>query len=154
MNYLRTISETTFSAAHVPTFADGYFSQPQENVATKKSRISTEVFIRLLGAKNFIDLNLSLPLTVTEMAGFAHMSQFHFCRLFKELFKQSPYQYYLSKKIVAAASLLSSTAHSITDVAVTTGFADVYSFSKVFKSFYGVSPSQFRAGNTSKQKYH
>lgn len=53
---------------------------------------------------------------------------------------------YVEKRMEFAAGLLKDPNINVTDVASMAGFADVYSFSKAFKKYFRVAPSQFSIG--------
>lgn len=111
---------------------------PGIKLATKK-----DLYRRLIFGKLFIDEHFSEPLNIDDMAKEIGMSKFHFFRLFKQVFNQSPYQYLLQKRLRYAVVLLKKGNTSISEIAMETGFSDIYAFSKAFKNTYGVSPSNF-----------
>jgi IMP dehydrogenase len=56
----------------------------------------------------------------------------------------APKEYILNRKIEIARDLLESTPLSIYEIAIASGFSDVYSFSRSFKMKTGVSPTKCR----------
>jgi AraC family transcriptional regulator, arabinose operon regulatory protein len=66
---------------------------------------------------------------------------------FKELFGKSPIQVQREMRMDKAKTLLKSSDLPVNQVAEATGFQTVPSFSRLFKSYVGVSPSQFRQLN-------
>ena len=56
----------------------------------------------------------------------------------------TPNRYLTLRRIERAVELLSVEGISVTEVAVLSGFSDVYYFSKVFKAETGISPSRYR----------
>ena len=88
---------------------------------------------------------LALP-TIKHIAIQCNLSEFHFFRLYKKVYGESPYHYMLQKRMEFAAGLLKDPFINVTDVASMSGFADVYSFSKAFKKHFRVAPSKFNAG--------
>ncbi len=74
----------------------------------------------------------------------AGMSYSKFRKLFRELEKTSPHDYFLRCRMRAAAQLLRSTSLAVKDVAYRFGYDDVGQFSKLFKRKIGLPPSQFR----------
>lgn len=90
----------------------------------------------------FIDAYFNQSLTVNAVAQEASMSDFHFFRLFKSTFGLSPHQYIIKQRLHHAKVLLSE-GQNITETAFSCGFPDVYSFSKSFKKYFGIMPSQF-----------
>lgn len=93
---------------------------------------------------NYIDENLSLPLTVKELSGLTHYSQDRFRHLFKENKGVSVKEYILEKKIDKAKVLLSETNKSIVEIAIECGFFDSAHFCKEFKKKTAYSPKEYR----------
>lgn len=83
-------------------------------------------------------------ITLSQLADMAHLSERHFTRKFREIYRQSPAQYLLGVRLRRAASLLEETDHSISSIALECGFNDINYFSKAFKDAYHASPSQYR----------
>ncbi len=50
-----------------------------------------------------------------------------------------------------AGELMSDDTLTVAEVSYMVGYDDPYYFSKSFKSFYGVSPTQYRKGQKSKE---
>jgi AraC-like DNA-binding protein len=74
----------------------------------------------------------------------AGMSYSKFRKLFRELEKDSPHDYFLRCRMRVAAELLRNTQLTVKDVAYRFGYDDVGQFSKLFKQKIGLPPSQFR----------
>ncbi len=72
------------------------------------------------------------------------MSVSNFQRIFKEEMKLSPKRYAMNLRLEKARHLLINTGIGIEEIALETGFADRYHFSKAFKSFFQVSPAEYR----------
>jgi AraC-like DNA-binding protein len=58
---------------------------------------------------------------------------------------QSPGQYIQSLRLQKGARLLRETDLSVTEIALTVGYPDLYSFSRAFANVHGLSPSKFRS---------
>ena len=100
-----------------------------------------EVLQRLQQAKEFIDIHFLQIREIKEVAGHCRMSEYHFFRRFKEVYKRTPYQYITEQKMHFAKQLLKGSKRSVSEIAACCNFPDVFSFSKAFKKFYGVPPS-------------
>ncbi len=100
-----------------------------------------ELFRRLQLARDFMDQHFLEITEIKEIAEFCAMSEYHFFRRYKEVFEQTPYQYITEKKLQLAKDLLLQKKHSVTEVAMLCSYPDVFTFSKAFKKFYGVTPS-------------
>jgi AraC-like DNA-binding protein len=71
-------------------------------------------------------------------------------KLFKSEMGVTPHDYLLGRRMALASSILKSgmsnsySAYSISQVAESCGYAEPLYFSRVFKKYYGVSPSEYK----------
>lgn len=103
---------------------------------------ASEMYVR--AAVNYITANLSQPIRVEQLTDYLGISQSYLFRVFKEQLKESPKQYILSQRLLYAKKLLAETELSVTQVATSVGFPDVFSFSKFFLAKTGLSPQSYR----------
>jgi AraC family transcriptional regulator len=88
--------------------------------------------------------HLSEAVRLGELAAIVGLSQSQFGRAFKVSTGLSPHQWQLNARITKAQELLLSGALSLSEVALTTGFAEQSHFTRVFKSVAGTSPAAWR----------
>ena len=93
-----------------------------------------------------IEAHLADPLSLIELAEQVRLSPRHFARAFKQSFGQPPHQYHLARRIERAKVLLGHRDMSVTEVAVSLGFADTSAFSTTFRRFAGETPRDYRRG--------
>jgi AraC family transcriptional regulator len=93
---------------------------------------------------DYIGDNLEKDLTLAEMAGVAHMSPYHFSRLFKESTGLTPHRYVIERRVQRAEELLGSSALPIAEIAFLCGFANQGHLNRHFKRLLGVSPKALR----------
>lgn len=91
-------------------------------------------------SENFADENL----TVESVANTAAMSESHFRRLFKSTYQVSPVKYINLIRINRAKELIRYSGTSFSQIALETGFANLYYFSRMFKKEVGCTPSEYR----------
>lgn len=104
-----------------------------------------ENYKRINDAILFIEENLTDSLLLETIAEKAHFSPFYFHRLFKIIMGETPNQYIHRKRIEKAASfLIHRKEKSIQEISDELGFSSLSSFSRSFKNFYNVSPSEFK----------
>ena len=106
-----------------------------------REEIVKRLFITTDYLYTFFDQNPSLD----ELAAVSCLSKFHFLRLFKTAFNETPHQFITRLKIEKAKTLLQKTRGDIQAIGSQVGFKDSSTFSRAFKSQVGVYPSQFRA---------
>src|SRR6516225_8774066 len=96
----------------------------------------------------YIEEHLDERVSLITLARLARLSQHHFCRAFKQSFGAPPQGYLLQRRIERAKVLLADRANSITDVALTLGYAFNSSFTLAFRKITGQTPSEFRRNVT------
>ncbi len=89
------------------------------------------------------------PWTAATLARTAGMSRSAFYPRFAELVGETPAQYLASRRMDLAAHSLTTDNRSVAEVAAAVGYRSESSFSKAFKRYFGVPPSQFRAASPS-----
>jgi AraC-like DNA-binding protein len=93
---------------------------------------------------DFLDNHYREPINIDQLAGMANLSKYHFCRMFKQLVGKSAGDYIHQLRINNALTLLQESELNITEIALASGFNDTNYFSRLFKKYQKVSPSQFR----------
>jgi len=102
-----------------------------------------ETFARVLRARDAIHARYAEPLRLDQLAREAALSPFHFLRIFRSAFGETPHQYLTRVRIEAAKRLLLADA-PVTDVCFEVGFQSLGSFSALFARRVGAPPSAFR----------
>ena len=95
----------------------------------------------------FIRENLHRDISLSDLAGVAGLSRFHFTRAFKRTTGLSPYQFILSARVEQAKSSLANTDQSIFEISQRLGFGNQGQFAAAFRKLVGTTPSQFRRGH-------
>jgi AraC-like DNA-binding protein len=90
-------------------------------------------------------LNEEVPLS--RLASECGLSVRHFARAFRQSTGISPHRWLLKHRVDCARRLLSNRALSLSDVALSCGFADQSHFTRVFRAMVGVSPGAWRRAN-------
>jgi AraC family transcriptional regulator len=98
----------------------------------------------LKDAIDYVGDNLKKDLTLAEISGAAHMSPYHFSRLFKESTGLTPHRYVIERRVQRAKGLLSGTALPIAEIAISCGFANQSHLNRHFKRLLGVNPKALR----------
>ncbi|WP_373231118.1 helix-turn-helix domain-containing protein [Cohnella sp.] len=99
---------------------------------------------RLAPVFRHIDEYYPEKLTVQQLADQTGLSRFHFSRLFKQLTDKSLVEYINLIRINKSEELLRNTRMNISEIALATGFNDIYYFSRTFRKLKNVSPTQWR----------
>ena len=96
-------------------------------------------------ALRFIADNLGRRLTVAEIARQAHMSEYHFHRVFHSVLGESVGRYVTRRRLETAALRLAYDPMApVTTIALESGYSSASNFSKAFSAHFGCSPSAIR----------
>ncbi len=116
---------------------------PSENEHRRST--SDRYRVKLAASLEYIEKNITRRLSLEDIAGASHLSPYHFHRIFRELMGETVNDFVARKRLEYAANyLLCSTDTSITEVAASLGYSSPANFSKAFKQYFGISPSQLR----------
>jgi AraC-like DNA-binding protein len=108
-------------------------------------KISQDIYQRIVNAKIFLDENFHLPINLSMLSRRACLSRFHFHRLFTQIYKKTPHQYLVRRRMDHAGQLLTRESISVTEVCNAVGFESISSFSGLFKKHSGIGPRKFRS---------
>ena len=94
---------------------------------------------------DYVRANLDKPLAVADLAETAGLSRAHFSRMFALSEGLPPAEFVLAERMRRAARLLAGAAgQPVKEIAGMCGFEDPNYFAKVFRRFFGTSPTEFR----------
>jgi AraC-like DNA-binding protein len=101
------------------------------------------LYRRVVQAKLFIDAHYHQPINLDAIADEAYFSKYHFIRLFKTAYGNTPHQYLMAVRI-ANAQLLLKKGLPVADVCYAIGFDSISSFSALFKRVTKHSPAAWQ----------
>ncbi|MBZ9761670.1 GlxA family transcriptional regulator [Mesorhizobium sp. CA8] len=104
----------------------------------------------LASAVKIIESNLEQPLSIEQLASRVSISQRQLERLFHREFSMSPSQFYTKSRLNRARTLLTETALPVSEIMVACGFGSQSNFSRVYRHFFGHSPTSARRSLSSK----
>ncbi len=83
-------------------------------------------------------------ISMKDLAENVFLSQSHISHIFSEKLKISFPDYINALRTAEAAKLLRRSDHTVSEVAVMSGFTTIRSFNRAFQKQYGVSPKEYR----------
>lgn len=99
--------------------------------------------LRLQQVLDYIHSYLDQPLQLAELAKVSGISQYYFCRMFRQSMGVAPYQYVLQQRMEKAKDLLQQGKHTIVEIAQLVGCTDQSRFARHFKKYVGVTPRMY-----------
>jgi transcriptional regulator GlxA family with amidase domain len=99
-----------------------------------------------------MEANLEEPIDLDNLAEYVDLSRRQLERLFQKYLHCTPSRYYLRLRLVRARQLLKQTSLSIIELAYVCGFVSTPHFSKCYREYFGVPPSEERSGSEMNRK--
>lgn len=118
-------------------YPDEDFSKEPEDEA-----LSAEQVVELI--HHTIDTKYSEDIGIQDFADRYFFSKEYLSRLFKSEYKTGIYEYLTDTRMRRAEELLCDPDIKITDIAARVGYPDNNYFSKAFRNYCGMRPSEFR----------
>ena len=113
-----------------------------QSINSKKFSTKKEILKKVELGKKYLDSNIVKDINIADVAMESCMSEYHFFRLFRQIYGQSPYQYLKNIRLERARDLLQNSRKSLEQVAFEVGYGDVFSLSKAYKQTFGLPPGQ------------
>ena len=95
-------------------------------------------------AQSWIQRNLKEKISLEELSQHLSVSQRTLIRRFKYAIKDTPNSYIQNLRIDTAKKLLESSGHSVDKIMEQVGYADISSFSRLFRRKTGLTPKAYR----------
>jgi AraC-like DNA-binding protein len=95
-------------------------------------------------AKDHIMTNYANHISVESIANMLGIDRRYLCRVFFKYVGDTPQNFLVNYRLEKAADLLAKHGYSVGEAARSTGYDDIYNFSKMFKKKYGVPPSRYK----------
>ena len=95
------------------------------------------------GAINYIKQNLSTA-TLESTAVAMNLSAGYFSKIFHKEYGKTFSAYLIEQKMNKARELLNDSSYKMYEIALLLGYDNPKNFTRTFKSFYGISPMEYR----------
>lgn len=105
---------------------------------------TTRPFAWVQRSVDFIRDHYMQNIQIQDVARAAGVERSHFSTVFTEQMGISPSKYMRRLRMEKAAQMLKDTRHTITEIALSVGYADLFPFTRAFTQYYGTSPSDYR----------
>lgn len=99
---------------------------------------------RLIATRNMLHEQLADEIDLETMASSAFLSRFHFLRLFREAYGETPGRYLARLRLERARELLETTDRRVTDICLDIGYESLSSFTSAFRAQFGLPPQRYR----------
>lgn len=123
----------------------------QIHLSTQRNEeISTEI----QQLKDFIDVRVTEKLNLEELSASIFRSKNYVINLFKNSLGQTPYDYYITRKMKISQTMLTESNIPIQQISEYLGFDNPQYFSNCFKKRFNCSPREYRLKNRKEKIPH
>lgn len=109
--------------------------------------VSTKTNVHIETALKYMQSNVTNKISLSDIAQQINLSEEHFIRIFEESLHISPMKYYSRLKIEASIGMLGNPNYTISEISKKLNYSSQFHYSKQFKQFMQISPSEFRNSN-------
>lgn len=95
-------------------------------------------------SESFMSMHYTEDITVQDVADYIGVHRSHLTVAFSKMYGVTPGQYLLRLRMTNGARMLEETDLSITEIALSLGYSDIFAFTRAFGQYYGMSPSLYR----------
>ena len=92
----------------------------------------------------YVEQHLAEEISLLALAKLAELSPYHFARAFRHSFGVPPHRYHMTRRMKRARDLLLKSALPVTQIGIRIGFRETSSFTKAYRRYTGVTPSECR----------
>jgi AraC-like DNA-binding protein len=103
-----------------------------------------QTYRSLIHAREFMRHAYMRPVSLPDVAAHANLSPYHFLRVYKQAYGETPHEFLTRLRIERAKTLLAKGSHNVTEACFEVGFSSLGSFSSLFAHRVGLSPSEYR----------
>jgi AraC-like DNA-binding protein len=106
--------------------------------------ISKEQMGKIEQVIDYIDTNFKSPVTLNDICSAVKYNKYTVCHIFKTITDSTIFDYINFLRVRYAVEKLKHKNNSILEIATECGFSSATYFNRVFKNFFGCSPSVYR----------
>ena len=139
-NYIHEIQEYT----DIEGMKKWFLGKTSEICSNMESAREKEAVSIIEKAKSYIRDNYKKDISLDEVSREVDISPYYFSKLFKQETGGNFIEYLTEVRLRNARELLKDSGLSIKEICAESGYSDPNYFSRIFKKYEGVTPSEFR----------
>ncbi|GLR71498.1 AraC family transcriptional regulator [Agaribacter marinus] len=99
---------------------------------------------KLNAGRDYIADNYQAPLSLSDIAKCSCMSPYHFLRVFKDTYGETPNEFLIRLRVEKAKRMLITENWNVSEVCEKVGYISLGSFSSLFLKQVGMAPTLYR----------
>lgn len=122
-------------------------SQCRTHRTTNKLAATDDSQAKIKTMIQYIHENYQDNIVISQLAKRSNISRSECFRIFNKVLHKTPIQFLTEYRLNMATMLLLDTRRSLGDIAISCGFNTASYFGRKFKTYYGITPKQYRLNN-------
>ncbi len=106
-----------------------------------KGGLAPKVLAKII---DYISVYFDKKVSLAQLASIAQLSEYHFCRMFKQSTAYTPQAYLTKIRLEHAERLIRQSQLSLAEIALQSGFSSQSHLGKQFKECFGITPAKYR----------
>ncbi len=98
-------------------------------------------------AIKYINENITLPLTLSDISKELHLTKEYTAKLFKKELNKTVSQFVNEQKLKVAKNMINNDQKNLNEIALSLGYSNYGYFSKIFKNYFGINPIDIKMEN-------
>lgn len=139
-SYIREVQ----SCENLEALKSWFLKKTREICSTMESAKEKEALTIIEKAKTYINENFKKDISLDSVSREVDISPYYFSKLFKQETGNNFIEYLTDVRLRNARELLTNSQLSIKEICGESGYSDPNYFSRIFKKYEGVTPSEFR----------
>ena len=99
---------------------------------------------RLNAVREYIADSFQKPLSLSDLSKYSYMSPYHFLRVFKDTYGETPNEFLIRLRVEHAKKMLITENFSVSEICEKVGYTSLGSFSSLFLEQVGMAPTLYR----------
>ncbi|MGN6494098.1 MAG: helix-turn-helix domain-containing protein [Agriterribacter sp.] len=142
LNHRSTARDAIETQGVLKILFSGFIKSDQADASS-----TADISKRLSEVMQYIGEHISEDITVQHLASHCHLNPDYFSRIFKKHTGMRPLEYLHTKRIERAQLLLTTTAHSLQEIADMVGLCNISYFNRIFTRLSQRTPAAYRKAN-------
>ncbi len=120
------------------------FKHINTSTETEDSMDENDIYVVISEIKDFIENHYFEDIKVSTFASKYFFTKEYISKTYRKIYNIGIYEYVLKLRMERALTLLQENELKISDISTRLGYSNNNYFSKAFKTYYGVAPSNFQ----------
>ena len=144
VNYRRSYIRELQSCADMNGLKNWFLDKTRDICARMEDSREKEELSIIEKARSYINENFRRDISLDDVSREVDISPYYFSKLFKQETGKNFIEYLTEIRLRSARELLQNSQYSIKEICAQSGYSDPNYFSRIFKKYEGVTPSEFR----------